>query len=186
MFHCIPCRNPCRHTIHLTFTHILRWSPKRSVKLELGPVAPPFPPTRVCEMYWSRALSLSHVWSGPYTWPATCFHNESVNKYEWPLNNESAGLQGGPWIWCSGAQNTHISNMKIWILRIEHSCGKPKTWNGEQGALKEGRHNTHKHFPTWSMGLWNYASPPSLGLVSMEAARPPYSRGNVCGFHLVA
>ena len=45
-------------TLHPSCIHILCWSLKRSVKLELGP-APPFPPMRVLEvLYRSRALSL--------------------------------------------------------------------------------------------------------------------------------
>jgi hypothetical protein len=55
MIHSMPCRNPCRLYIHLCI-HILRWSLNRSVK-ELGP-AQPFPPMRLLELYWSRALSL--------------------------------------------------------------------------------------------------------------------------------
>ena len=32
MIHSMPCRNPCRHYIHLPFTYLLRWSLKHSVK----------------------------------------------------------------------------------------------------------------------------------------------------------
>jgi hypothetical protein len=51
--------------IRLAVTYILRWSLKRSVKLELGP-APPFPPRRVLEVYWSRTLRAAlHLEVGP-------------------------------------------------------------------------------------------------------------------------
>ena len=51
----MPCRNSCRLYIHLAF-HILRWSLKRSVKRTWTALS--FPPMRVLEVYWSRALSL--------------------------------------------------------------------------------------------------------------------------------
>ena len=56
MIHLMPCRNPCRLYIHLAFTYSV--GPSSVVwSSELGP-APPFPPMRVLEMQWSRALSL--------------------------------------------------------------------------------------------------------------------------------
>ena len=51
----MPCRNPCRLYIHLAFAYSV--GPSSVVRSELGP-APPFPPTRVLEVFWSRALSL--------------------------------------------------------------------------------------------------------------------------------
>ena len=52
----MPCRNPCRLYTHLACAYSIGpssvvWSSK------LGP-APPFPPLRVLEVQWSRALSL--------------------------------------------------------------------------------------------------------------------------------
>ena len=55
MIHSMPCRNPCRLYIHLAFTYSI--GPSSVVWSELGP-APPFPPMRVLEVQWSRALSL--------------------------------------------------------------------------------------------------------------------------------
>jgi hypothetical protein len=51
----MPCMNPCRLYLHLAFTYLV--GPSSIVWRELGP-APPFPPMRVLEVYWSRALSL--------------------------------------------------------------------------------------------------------------------------------
>ena len=51
----MPCRNPCRFYIHLAFTYYI--GPSSVEWSELGP-APSFPPMRVLEVYWSRALSL--------------------------------------------------------------------------------------------------------------------------------
>jgi hypothetical protein len=47
--------NPCRLYIHLAFTYSV--GPSSIVGSELG-LAPSFPPLRVLEVYWSRALSL--------------------------------------------------------------------------------------------------------------------------------
>jgi hypothetical protein len=55
MIHLMPCRNPCRLYIHLAFTFSV--GPSSVVRSDLGP-APRFPPMRVLEVYWSRALSL--------------------------------------------------------------------------------------------------------------------------------
>jgi hypothetical protein len=55
MIQFMPCKNPCRLYIHLAFTYSL--GPSSVVWRELGP-APPFPPMRVLEGQWSRALSL--------------------------------------------------------------------------------------------------------------------------------
>jgi hypothetical protein len=55
LIHLMPYRNPCRLYIHLAFTYSV--SPSIVVRSELRP-APPFPPIRVLEVYWSRALSL--------------------------------------------------------------------------------------------------------------------------------
>ena len=49
------CRIPCRFYIYLVFTYSV--GPSSVVWSELGP-APPFPPMRVLEVQWSRALSL--------------------------------------------------------------------------------------------------------------------------------
>ena len=51
----MPCRNPCKLYIHLAFNYSI--GPSSVVWSELGP-APPFPPMRVLEVQWSRALSL--------------------------------------------------------------------------------------------------------------------------------
>ena len=51
----MPRRNPCRLDIHLAFTYFV--GPSRIVWSERGP-APPLPLMRVCEVYWSHALSL--------------------------------------------------------------------------------------------------------------------------------
>jgi len=51
----MPCRNPCRLYIHLAFTYSV--GPSSVVWSEFG-LAPPFPPMRVLEVYWSRALNL--------------------------------------------------------------------------------------------------------------------------------
>jgi hypothetical protein len=51
----MPCKNPCRLYIPLAFTYSI--GPSSLVRSELGP-APPFPPMRVIEVYWSRALNL--------------------------------------------------------------------------------------------------------------------------------
>jgi hypothetical protein len=51
----MPCKNPCRLYIPLAFTYSV--GPSSVVWSELGP-APPFPPMRVLEVYWSRALNL--------------------------------------------------------------------------------------------------------------------------------
>ena len=51
----MPCRNPCRLSIHLAFTYYVGLA--SIVWRELGP-APMFPPTRVLEVYWLEALSL--------------------------------------------------------------------------------------------------------------------------------
>ena len=53
--HLMPCRNPCRLYIHLTFTYSI--GPSSVVWSELG-LAPPFPPMRVLEVKWSWAPSL--------------------------------------------------------------------------------------------------------------------------------
>ena len=53
--HWMPCKNPCGLYIHLAFTYSV--GPSSVVWSELGPVLA-FPPIRVLEMYWSRALSL--------------------------------------------------------------------------------------------------------------------------------
>ena len=55
MIHLMPCRNPCGLYIHHAFTYSV--GPSSVVWSKLGP-APPFPPLRVLEVYWSRALSL--------------------------------------------------------------------------------------------------------------------------------
>jgi hypothetical protein len=55
MIHLMPHRNPCRLYIHLAFTYSV--GPSSVVWSELGP-APPFPPMRMLEVYWSWALSL--------------------------------------------------------------------------------------------------------------------------------
>jgi len=56
MIQLMPCRNPCRFYIHLVFTYSI--GPSSVVwSSELGP-APPFPPMRVLDVEWSRALSL--------------------------------------------------------------------------------------------------------------------------------
>ena len=57
MIHSMPCRNPCRLYIHLAFAYSL--GPSSVVWTELGP-APPFPPMKMLEVYWSRALRLVH------------------------------------------------------------------------------------------------------------------------------
>ena len=57
MIYWMPCKNPCRLYIHLAFTYYV--GPLSVVWTELGP-ASPFPPMRVLEVHWSRALSL--VW----------------------------------------------------------------------------------------------------------------------------
>ena len=51
----MPCRNPCRLHNHLAFAYSVGLS---SVvwSSEVGP-APPFPPMRVVEVHWSRAVS---------------------------------------------------------------------------------------------------------------------------------
>ena len=179
----MPCRNPCRLTIHLTFTYILRWSLKRSVKLELGS-APPFSTN---ESAWSVMVtgSQSHVWSGPCTWLALWSDStmQSVNN-EWPqCKCRLAGRPLNPVLRSSKHSPLEYEDdldSENWTFLRE---AKNLEWG--TGRIKR-RHNTHKQFPTWSMGLWNYASPPSLGLLFMEDTRPPNSRGNVCGFHLVA
>ena len=51
----MPRRNPCRLYIHLAFTYYV--GPSSVVWSKFGP-APPFPPMRVFEVYWSRALNL--------------------------------------------------------------------------------------------------------------------------------
>ena len=51
----VPCRNPRRLYIHLAFTYSV--GPSSVVRSKLGP-APPFPPMKVLEVQWSRALSL--------------------------------------------------------------------------------------------------------------------------------
>jgi hypothetical protein len=51
----MPCTNLGRLYIHLAFTYSV--GPSNVVWSELGP-APPLPPTRVLEAYWSWALSL--------------------------------------------------------------------------------------------------------------------------------
>jgi hypothetical protein len=67
MIHLMPGRNPCRLYIHLAFTYYV--GPSSIVWSELG-LAPPFPPMRVLEAQWSRALSfvcevaLNHVYAG--------------------------------------------------------------------------------------------------------------------------
>ena len=53
--HLMPYRNPCSLYIHLAFTYSS--GPLSVVWSELGP-ALPFPPMRVLEVQWSRALSL--------------------------------------------------------------------------------------------------------------------------------
>ena len=55
MIHWMPCRSPCRLYIHLAFTYPV--GPSSIVWSELGP-SPPFPPMRVLEVQWSRALNL--------------------------------------------------------------------------------------------------------------------------------
>ena len=61
----MPCRNPCRLYIYLAFTYSVGHS--SGVWSELGP-APPFPPMRVLEFWWSWALSLVfEVALGPWT-----------------------------------------------------------------------------------------------------------------------
>jgi hypothetical protein len=55
MIRSMPRRNPRRLHIHLAFTYSV--GPSSVVGSELGP-APPFPPTRVLEVQWPRALSL--------------------------------------------------------------------------------------------------------------------------------
>jgi hypothetical protein len=55
MIHLIAWGNPCRLYIHLAFAYT-RWSLKRRVKRTW--TVPPFPPMRVLEVSWSRALSL--------------------------------------------------------------------------------------------------------------------------------
>ena len=54
----MPCKNPCRLYIHLTFTYSI--GPSSVVGSELGP-APAFPPMRVLEVQWSWALSHGRV-----------------------------------------------------------------------------------------------------------------------------
>ena len=70
----MPRRNPYRLYIHIAFTYSV--GPSSVVWSELGP-APPFPPMRVLEVQWSRALSLecevalsaeSDVFSSRYAW----------------------------------------------------------------------------------------------------------------------
>ena len=54
--HLMPCRNPRRLYTHLAFARSV--GPSSVVwSVNLGP-APPFPPMRVLEVQWSRALSL--------------------------------------------------------------------------------------------------------------------------------
>ena len=55
MIHLMACRNPCRLYIHLAFAYSV--GPSSVVKNELRQ-APPFPPLRVLEVQWSRALNL--------------------------------------------------------------------------------------------------------------------------------
>ena len=50
----MPCRSAHRLYNHLAFTYYV--GPSSIEWSELGP-APPFPPTRVLQVYWSRALS---------------------------------------------------------------------------------------------------------------------------------
>ena len=52
----MPCRKPCRLYIRLAFTYSV--GPLSVVRSELEP-APAFPPMRVLEVQWSRALSLA-------------------------------------------------------------------------------------------------------------------------------
>ena len=49
------CRNPCRLYIHLAFAYYV--SPSSGVRSKLGPTLP-FPPMRLLEVQWSRALIL--------------------------------------------------------------------------------------------------------------------------------
>jgi hypothetical protein len=55
MTHMISCRNSCILYIHLAFTYSI--GPSTVVWIKLGP-ALPFPPMKVLEVLWSRALSL--------------------------------------------------------------------------------------------------------------------------------
>jgi hypothetical protein len=55
MIHLMLCREPCKIYIHLAFTYSV--GPSSVVWSELRPAAP-FPPIRVIEVKWSRALSL--------------------------------------------------------------------------------------------------------------------------------
>jgi len=54
MIQSMPCRNPCKLCIHLAFTN----SVGPSSVVRSGELGPPFPPMRVLEVEWSRALSL--------------------------------------------------------------------------------------------------------------------------------
>ena len=78
MVHSMPCRNPCRLYIHLAFTYSI--GPSSVVWSELGP-APPCPPMRVLEVWWSRALSLMCE-LGPYNanWNPLSFTQTSTWK----------------------------------------------------------------------------------------------------------
>ena len=87
----MPCKNPCRRYIHLAFTHSVGPSSIVVWKSELGP-APPFPPMRVLEAYWSRALSL--VWEVALMSPRK-LREPSFYSFLWEL--WAQGIEGeGP------------------------------------------------------------------------------------------
>ena len=94
------CRHPCRLYIHLAFTYSL--GPSSTVWSELRP-SPPFPPMRVLEAYWSRALS-------PVCEVALSIITENISTKQFV----SVG------VWAGRRSMMLLENWECWPLK---SCG---------------------------------------------------------------
>ena len=139
----MPCRSPCRLYIHLAFTYYV--DPSSIVWSKLEP-APPFPPMRVHEVWWSRALNLvcevtlrvNTGW-GPLYIRAKNHHRDIVEAHKkvsqsWPSQGTSTIMKCGHKPSCVSVKsyvigpsskcyfNNFLTHDEIeWINSCEHS-----------------------------------------------------------------
>ena len=141
MIQLMPCKNSCRLYIHLAFTSFgpsgVVWS-----KLRL---APPFPPMRVLEVQWSRALSLvceAALRSSPLMKPQTglevsiCFVDlqrqgrrlrncGSLGLFWYRLLHPCAGDATNTLQWLHVAYSKVTAYIMAWIWRLIHPQTHP-------------------------------------------------------------